>query len=93
MNSKNWLSKLDINSLPQIPVDKLYNNNTLKQKILNADYIQADETPIKVLDSDKKEGEWSKSIRYKTKTTKKSSNVYGGLFVDSAIRSGAKIFR
>ena len=28
--------------------------NTLKQKILDADYIQADESPIKVLDSDKK---------------------------------------
>jgi len=28
--------------------------NTLKQKILASDYIQADESPIKVLDSDKK---------------------------------------
>jgi len=28
--------------------------NTLKQKILDSDYIQADESPIKVLDSDKK---------------------------------------
>lgn len=28
--------------------------NTLKQKILDADYIQADESPIKVLESDKK---------------------------------------
>ena len=28
--------------------------NTLKQKILDSDYIQVDETPIKVLDSDKK---------------------------------------
>lgn len=28
--------------------------NTLKQKILESDYIQADESPIKVLDSDKK---------------------------------------
>jgi hypothetical protein len=28
--------------------------NTLKQKVLEADYIQADESPIKVLDSDKK---------------------------------------
>jgi len=28
--------------------------NTLKQKILDADYIQADESPIKVLDSNKK---------------------------------------
>ncbi len=28
--------------------------NTLKQKILRSDYIQADESPIKVLDSDKK---------------------------------------
>jgi len=28
--------------------------NTLKQKILGSDYIQADESPIKVLDSDKK---------------------------------------
>jgi hypothetical protein len=28
--------------------------NTLKQKVLESDYIQADESPIKVLDSDKK---------------------------------------
>lgn len=28
--------------------------NTLKQKIISSDYIQADESPIKVLDSDKK---------------------------------------
>lgn len=33
-------------------LDPLY--NTLKQKILASDYIQADESPIKVLDSDKK---------------------------------------
>jgi hypothetical protein len=28
--------------------------NTLKQKILSSTYIQADESPIKVLDNDKK---------------------------------------
>ncbi|MGX1023682.1 IS66 family transposase [Psychroflexus sp. MBR-150] len=33
-------------------LDPLY--NTLKQKILESDYIQADESPIKVLDKDKK---------------------------------------
>jgi len=33
-------------------LDPLY--NTLKQKIISSDYIQADESPIKVLDSNKK---------------------------------------
>lgn len=35
--------------------------NTLKQKILDSDYIQADESPIKVLDSDKTCAEPSRS--------------------------------
>ena len=35
--------------------------NTLKQKILESDYIQADESPIKVLDSDKTCAEQSRS--------------------------------